>query len=90
LRTTAPIVQATGEIRENSLSGRQLKQLKKDAASVPVVVLSSLSEKNRQKLIEAGAEDYLEKSSVAPSQEPTCLPKLLEDVIYRINRKNAV
>ncbi|MFZ0439605.1 MAG: response regulator, partial [Candidatus Sulfotelmatobacter sp.] len=36
-----------------------LQHLKADAqtADIPVVVLSSLSEKNRQKLIEAGAED---------------------------------
>lgn len=69
-----------------------LKRLKKDAAtvSIPVVVLSSLSEKNRQKLIEAGAEDYLEKSSLAPIPGANLLPKLLEDVICRINRKRGI
>jgi CheY-like chemotaxis protein len=41
-----------------------LEHLKKDAATadIPVVVLSSLTEKNRPKLIEAGAEDYVEKN----------------------------
>jgi len=43
-----------------------LARLKEDAATadIPVVVLSSLTEKNRQKLIEAGAEDYVEKKLV--------------------------
>lgn len=69
-----------------------LDHLKKDAATVniPVVVLSSLSEKNRQKLIEAGAEDYLEKSSLSPVPGTNLLPKMLEDVICRINRKRGI
>ena len=31
-------------------------------ANIPVIALSGLSERNRQKLIDAGAEDYLEKA----------------------------
>ena len=51
-----------------------LTQLKKNSATtnIPVIVLSSFSEKNRQKLIEAGADEYLEKSSLSPTPEPIC------------------
>lgn len=75
------------------LSGPEvLRQLKKDAATaaIPVVVLSSLSEKNRQKLMQDGADDYLEKSAIMPSRGPNLLPKVLEDVICRINRKRGI
>jgi CheY-like chemotaxis protein len=69
-----------------------LEQLKENAATahIPVVVLSSLTEKNRQKLIEAGAEEYLEKSSLSPKLGVNPLPKILEDVICRINRKRGI
>lgn len=69
-----------------------LARLKKDAATadIPVVVLSSLTEKNRQKLIEAGAEDYVEKNSLAPQPGVNLLPNILENVICRINRKRGV
>jgi CheY-like chemotaxis protein len=75
------------------LSGPEvLRQLKKDAATaeIPVVVVSSLSEKNRQKLIEAGAEEYLEKSAIMPTRGVNMLPNMLENVICRINRKRGV
>jgi CheY-like chemotaxis protein len=71
------------------LSGPEiLKRLKKDpaTASIPVVVLSSLSEKNRQKLIEAGAEEYIEKNTLMPSPGVNVLPKVLEAVLGRIQR----
>jgi CheY-like chemotaxis protein len=69
-----------------------LEHLKQDAATahIPVVVLSSLTEKNRQKLIEAGAEEYIEKNSLAPSGGLNLLPAILENVICRINRKRGV
>jgi putative two-component system response regulator len=69
-----------------------LVRLKQDAATVdiPVVVLSSLTDKNRQKLIEAGAEDYVEKNSLAPLPGINLLPKILENVICRINRKRGI
>jgi len=68
---------------------RHLKS-KSETAAIPVVVLSSLSEKNRQKLLEAGAEDYLEKNSLMPGPGVNLLPKALETVICRINRKRGV
>ncbi len=69
-----------------------LKHLKKNSATaeIPVVVLSSLSEKNRQKLIEDGAEEYLEKNALMPGKGLNMLPKALENVICRINRKRGV
>lgn len=69
-----------------------LRQLKADIATldIPVVVLSSLSEKNRQKLLEAGAEDYMEKNQVMPSRGKNLLPQALENVICRINRKRGI
>jgi CheY-like chemotaxis protein len=59
-------------------------------AEIPVVVVSSLSEKNREKLMEAGAEDYLEKSAIMPKQGVNLLPNMLENVICRINRKRGI
>ncbi|MGD0567114.1 MAG: response regulator [Candidatus Sulfotelmatobacter sp.] len=66
-----------------------LRRLKADpqTADIPVVVLSSLTVKNRQKLIEAGAEEYVEKNTLAPSPKVNLLPKILENVICQINRK---
>ncbi len=75
------------------LSGPEvLNRLKQDAetAPIPVVVLSSLSEKNREKLMEAGAEDYLEKGELMPAPNVNRLPNELENVICRINRKRGV
>lgn len=69
-----------------------LEKLKKNpqTAAIPVVVVSSLSEKNRQKLVEAGAEDYLEKNDLMPARGVNRLPNLLETIICRINRKRGV
>lgn len=69
-----------------------LWHLKKDRSTdeIPVVVLSSLSEKNRQKLLEAGAEEYLEKNSLMPGPGINLLPQALEDVICRIRRKRGI
>jgi len=69
-----------------------LQHLKEDpvTAEIPVVVVSSLSEKNKQKLMEAGAEDYLEKNAIMPKQGVNLLATMLENVICRINRKRGV
>ena len=69
-----------------------LRRLKTEpeTAAIPVVVVSSLSERNRQKLIEEGAEDYLEKKEIMPKQGVNLLPKLLENIICRMNRKRGV
>jgi CheY-like chemotaxis protein len=49
--------------------------------------LTGLSEKNRQKLIDAGAEDYLAKNAILPDKGPNRLAEALEALIHRINRK---
>jgi CheY-like chemotaxis protein len=75
------------------LSGPEvLARLKQDpsTADIPVIVLSSLSEKNRTKLVEAGAEDYIEKSSLEPVDGVNPLPNLLDNIICRINRKRGI
>ena len=55
-----------------------------------MVALSGLSDKNRQRLIDAGADEYLEKNSVIPEKGLNRLPKILEDIICRINRKRGI
>lgn len=69
-----------------------LKHLKDDpaTAAIPVVVLSSLTEKNREKLMEEGADDYLEKGSLMPGPGINLLPQTLENVICRINRRRGI
>ena len=59
-------------------------------ATIPVVVLSSLTEKNRQKLMEAGAEEYIEKNTLMPLPGMNLLPKMLENIICRINRRRGI
>jgi two-component system, cell cycle response regulator DivK len=68
---------------------RKLKENKR-TADIPVVVLSGLTERNREKLIEAGAEDYIEKSSLTPMRGVNLLPKMLEGLVCRINRKRGI
>jgi CheY-like chemotaxis protein len=69
-----------------------LRELKSEpvTAEIPVVVLSSLSEKNRQKLVEEGAEEYLEKNALMPGRGINLLPQELENVICRINRRRGI
>ena len=75
------------------LSGPEVLRHLKDepaTAQIPVVVLSSLTEKNRQKLMEEGAEEYIEKNSLMPVPGVNRLPEMLENIICRINRKRGV
>jgi len=69
-----------------------LRSLKRDAATcrIPVVVVSGLSERNRQMLIETGADEYLEKSVIMPDKGVNLLPRLLEDVLCRIRRNRGI
>ena len=59
-------------------------------AAIPVVVLSSLTEKNRQKLMDDGAEEYIEKNTLMPLPGMNLLPKMLENIICRINRRRGI
>ena len=69
-----------------------LKHLKADPATaeIPVVVLSSLTEKNREKLMEEGADEYLEKNALMPGPGINLLPRALENLICHINRKRGI
>ncbi len=69
-----------------------LRHLKSESgtAAIPVVVLSSLTEKNRQKLMDEGAEEYLEKNTLMPLPGMNLLPKMLENIICRINRRRGI
>lgn len=91
-RTQAPDLILLDMILPKVSGPEVLNSLKMDAATaeIPVIVLSSLTEKNRQKLIEAGAEDYVEKNSLTPAVGVNILPKILENIVCRINRKRGV
>jgi CheY-like chemotaxis protein len=91
-RTTHPDLVLLDMILPKMSGPEVLRNLKKDGATsdIPVVVLSSLSEKNRQRLLEAGAEEYLEKNALMPAKGMNTLPKALENVICRINRKRGI
>jgi len=69
-----------------------LHRLKGDekTTNIPVVVVSSLSERNRQQLLADGAEEYLEKNLLMPRKGVNMLVQALEDVICRIIRKRGV
>jgi len=59
-----------------------LKELKKDpsTATVPVIVLTSLSQKNEEKLKSAGAAAYLEKSALNLDKDADLLIQTVEEV----------
>jgi CheY-like chemotaxis protein len=66
------------------LGGAQLLEfLKADpsTAKIPVIVLSSLSQKNEEKLRAAGAAAYLEKSNLALDQNSNELSKTISRVL---------
>ncbi len=59
-----------------------LKELKKDpsTATVPVIVLTSLSQTNEEKLKSAGAAAYLEKSALGLDKDADLLIRAVEEV----------
>jgi DNA-binding response OmpR family regulator len=69
-----------------------LTRLKHNRATsgIPVIILTGLSERNRKKLIDAGAEDYLEKSAILGDKGINRLPEVLEALIARITRTRGV
>ena len=69
------------------LGGADLLQLLKSdphTAKIPVVVLSSLPQKNELKLVAAGAAAYLEKSSLAPDQGSSILSRTISKVLSSV------
>lgn len=66
------------------LSGPQLLDaLKSDATTknIPVIVLSSLPQKNAEKLKQSGAAAYFEKATLGVENGSTCLIRTIEDVL---------
>ena len=62
----------------------------RSTGKIPVTALSGLSERNRQKLIDAGAEDYVEKSAILTDKGVNRLPQVLTELIARINRRRGI
>ncbi|MBZ5656433.1 MAG: response regulator [Acidobacteriia bacterium] len=62
-----------------------LKALKSNPATmaIPVIVLTSLSQKNEEKLKELGAAEYFEKSALDLEQNPDRLAAAVEGVLRR-------
>ena len=60
-----------------------LRALKRDARtnSIPVVVLSSLSQKNKQKLMQEGAAGFIEKSDELMANNSAALVRILENTL---------
>jgi len=65
-----------------------LKALKDNPATVaiPVVVLSSLSQKNEEKLKQAGAAEYFEKGALDLEKHPDRLATAVEMVLRKHRR----
>ena len=74
------------------LSGPEvLKRLKANpvTASIPVVVLTSLSQKNEEKLIEAGAAAYFEKGALSLDKGSGALVTAVQQAERQFVRKKA-
>lgn len=73
------------------LSGPEvLKALKANPATmhIPVIVLSSLSQKNEEKLLHEGATAYFEKSSLELDKNSDRLAATVETVLSRVHHQN--
>jgi CheY-like chemotaxis protein len=72
------------------LSGPEvLKALKATPATmhIPVIVLTSLSQKNEEKLLHEGAAAYFEKSSLELDKGSDRLAETVENVLRRVNHQ---
>jgi len=67
-----------------------LRALKKDprTSSIPVIVLSGLSGKNKQKLIREGASDFLEKSDDLLANDSAALVSIVEKAFLNETSSN--
>ena len=75
------------------LGGEQLLQLLKGdplTAKIPVIVLSSLSQKNGEKLMSAGAAAYLEKSNLALEQCSSELSRTISKILSSIPDRDSL
>ncbi len=66
-----------------------LKSLKNDPTTthIPVIVLTSLSQKNEEKLLQEGAAAYFEKSTLELDKSSDRLAVTVETVLRRINHQ---
>ncbi len=66
-----------------------LRALKKNPATshIPVMVLTSLSQQNEEKLLAEGADAYFEKSALDLDKNSDRLAATVETVLARVNRK---
>ncbi len=74
------------------LSGQQVLQqlrLNPSSTSIPVIVLTSLSESNRQKLLSEGASLYFEKSLVSMDNGSRLLLDAIETLLARASKVKA-
>jgi DNA-binding response OmpR family regulator len=74
------------------LSGQEVLQqlrLNPSLTSTPVIVLTSLSESNRQKLLSEGASLYFEKSLVGVDNGSRLLLDAMEKLLARTNKVKA-
>src|ERR1022692_1233436 len=69
-----------------------LKALKQNSATrdIPVIVLTSLSHKNEEKLLHEGAAAYFEKSTLELEKNSDRLAATVETVLERINRQKSL
>jgi CheY-like chemotaxis protein len=69
-----------------------LKALKKNPATmaIPVIVLTSLSQKNEEKLLSEGAAAYFEKALLGLDQSSDRLASTVETVLERVNHQKSV
>ncbi len=68
-----------------------LKTLKANPATadIPVVVLSSLSQKNEEKLLQEGAAAYFEKDKLELDKSANRLAHMVESVLRRVQREKS-
>jgi len=74
------------------LSGQEVLQrlrLNPSSTSTPVIVLTSLSESNRQKLLSEGASLYFEKSLVSADNGSRQLLDAIGNLLTRANKSKA-
>jgi CheY-like chemotaxis protein len=66
-----------------------LRALKENPATthIPVIVLTSLSQKNEEKLLSEGAAAYFEKSALALDQNSSRLADTVETVLARASQQ---
>jgi CheY-like chemotaxis protein len=69
-----------------------LKALKKNPATtdIPVIVLTSLSQKNEERLLQEGATAYFEKSTLELDKSSDRLAATVETVLGRVNHQKSL